>query len=42
MKTVSYKQETGDKERLYILEPHRVLLSFNSGNWVTMALATSC
>ena len=42
MKSISYKQETGDTERICIPEPLRVLFSFNSGNWATMALATSC
>ena len=28
MKPTSYKQETGDTERLCIQEPHRILLGF--------------
>ena len=41
MKFISYKQETGDMERICILESQGVL-SFNLGNWVMMALAISC
>ena len=42
MKPISYKQEIGDTERICTPEPNRVLLSFNSGNWATTALATPC
>ena len=31
-----------EAEKCCTPEPHGVLLSFNSGNWVTMTLITSC
>ena len=41
MKPTSYKQETENIEWIHTPEPHRILLSFNSGNWATMTLITS-
>ena len=35
-------KEIEDPEGICAAKAHRVLLSFNSGNWATTALATSC
>ena len=40
--TLQGYREIEDTEGICIPKAHRVLLSFNSGNWVTMARATSC
>ena len=42
MKPRSYRQEMKNTEQICTLEPHRILLSFNSGNCETMTLITSC
>ena len=42
MKPISYRQEMENTEQICTLEPHGVLLSFNSGNWATMTVITSC
>ena len=42
MKSTSYKQEMENIERIHTPESQRILLSFNSGNWATMTLITSC
>ena len=42
MKPISYRQEMENIEHICIPEPHRVLLSFNLGNWATMTVITSC
>ena len=40
MKPISYRQEMESTEQIYTPEPHRVLLSFNLGNWATMTVIT--
>ena len=42
MKPISYKQEMENTEQICTPEPHRVLLSFNLGNWAIMTVITSC
>ena len=38
MKPISYRQEMESTEQIYTPEPHRVLLSFNLGNWANMTM----
>ena len=40
MKPVSYRQEMENTEQMSTPEPHRVLLSFNLGNWETTTVTT--
>ena len=40
MKPISYRQAMENTEQISTPEPHRVLLSFNLGNWATMTVIT--
>ena len=42
MKPISYEQEMENTELIFTPEPHRVLFSFNLGNWAIMTVITSC
>ena len=42
MKPISYREEMENTEQISTPEPHRVLLSFNLGNYAGMTVITSC
>ena len=42
MKSISYRQEMEYTKQICIPESHGVLHSFNSGNWATITVITSC